>query len=351
MPPNGEGRPRVANPKSGPHANSASNAKASIAGTADGPPDCDAIRAAALRAAERGWHPFPTSPGQKVPRRGLSWPAAACADLRRLSAATWHPGEGYGIACKPSGLVVVDLDRWKRDTVLPAAWQDVPGITDGADVLAELASRAGQSWPLTRWVRTPTGGHHLYYVALPGRAVGNSQGRLGPMIDVRGGGGGDGGYVLGVGTVLDERAYPDDPIAAAMVRGGKAYELIHDQDPEPLPGWLADLLDPPQRPSAAPHVIPPRPGLRRSDVPPGAYGRMCGVLDRLAAAQPGEGRNAVLHWAACRFGELVTAGKIDAHTAESALYMAAVANGHVAKHGERGTCATIRSGLRQAAAA
>jgi Bifunctional DNA primase/polymerase, N-terminal len=301
--------------------------------------------AAAVAAAARGWHVFPTSPGRKIPRRGLSWPSAACADLRRLSAATWLPGEGYGIATKPSGLVILDLDRRKADTVLSADWQSEPGIANGADVLATLAERAGRPWPLTYWVSTPTGGGHLYYRAIPGRPVGNSKGRLGPMIDVRGGGDSDGGYVVGAGTVIDERAYPGDPAAAEMVRGGKAYEVIHDQEPEMLPGWIADLLDPPA--CLRPAQTSGRPVPDCGD----SYGRMRGVLDRLASAQPGDGRNTLLHWAACRFAEMVTAGEVDPVTAESALYLAAGENGHVAKHGERATRATIRSGMRQVVAA
>jgi len=304
----------------------------------------DAGRVSGLLAAGRGWHVFPTAPGRKTPRARMSWPAAACADPRRLAAATWRPGEGYGIATKPSGLVIVDLDRRKPGYVLPDRWRDVPGIVDGADVLAELASRIGQPWPTTLWVRTPNGGHHLYFRAMPGRPIGNSQGRLGPMIDVRGGGSSDGGYVVGPGTVLDERAYPDDPEAAAMVRGGKAYEVIHDQEPEQLPCWIADVLDPPQEePAARAHPGPPLP----PRVMPGdAYTRMRGVLDRLAAARPGDSRNGLLHWSACRFGEMIAAGEIDPVTAESALYLAAEENGHVAKHGERATRATIASGLR-----
>jgi hypothetical protein len=309
----------------------------------------DAGRVKGLLAAARGWYVFPTAPGRKTPRAGMSWPAAACADPRRLAAATWRPGEGYGIATKPSGLVIVDLDRRKPGSTLPADWQDVHGIADGADVLAELACRAAQPWPMTYWVSTPTGGHHLYFRALPGRPVGNSAGRLGPMIDVRGGGASDGGYVVGPGTVLDERAYPDDPEAAAMVRGGKAYEVIHDQEPEELPGWIADILDPPQEEPA------PRPHLASSaaprETPADAYTRMRGVLDRLAAGRPGDSRNGLLHWSACRFGEMIAAGEIDPVTAESALYLAAQENGHVAKHGERATRATIASGMRQAVTA
>jgi hypothetical protein len=290
------------------------------------------VRGHALRAAERGWHVFPTRPGGKEPREGLSWPTAACADMTRLSAATWRPGENYGIAAKPSGLVILDLDVPKDGHQFPPEWQAEPCVRDGKDVLASLAELAGQEWPTTYMVQTPSGGWHLYYTAAAGRAIGNRPlGGPGALVDVRGGGSSNGGYVLGAGSFL----------------GGRPYVVVHDQDPEELPGWIADLLDPPAGACptglrSAGSIVP-----NRGD----ACSRMRGVLDRLAGAQPGQGRNAVLHWAACRFGEMITAGEIDAPTAESALYMAAEANGHVAKHGERRTRATIASGMRRVVAA
>jgi hypothetical protein len=61
----------------------------------------------------------------------------------------------------------------------------------------------GQPLPLpTYTLDTPSGGCHLYYAASAGR-VRNSAGRLGPLIEIRG----DGGYVIGAGSQLDERAY------------------------------------------------------------------------------------------------------------------------------------------------
>ena len=48
---------------------------------------------------------------------------------------------------------------------------------------------------------------------------------------------------------------------------------------------------------------------------------------------------------------MIAAGEIDSVSAESALYLAAEENGHVAKHGDRATRATIASGIRQGVAA
>ncbi len=285
------------------------------------------IREAALWAARRGWSVFPTRPGGKEPRPGLSWPNAATADPGLVARAHWQPGEGYGIAAKASGLVILDLDQPKPGYQLPEAWQDEPGVHNGADVLAALAERAGvTSWPATFTVTTPSGGAHLYYLAPGGRTIGNRP--AGPLLDVRGGGEGNGGYVLGPGTVLN----------------GKAYELTDDQDPQPLPGWIADLLDPPglAEPGRPEHCAPALPAAL--GVQPRS--RLRGVIEHVLGGPPGD-RNGRLHWAACRAGEMIAAGQLDEATAEHVLLQAAAAAGLVG--GEREARATIASGLRRGA--
>ncbi|MFC7591275.1 bifunctional DNA primase/polymerase [Nonomuraea antimicrobica] len=68
----------------------------------------------ALAAARRGWHVFPVAIGDKPPAKGFTdWGANATTDpdlIRR-----WWTRAPYniGIACGPSGLVVVDLDTQK----------------------------------------------------------------------------------------------------------------------------------------------------------------------------------------------------------------------------------------------
>lgn len=292
------------------------------------------VRHAAAEAIERGWFVFPTRPDGKEPRRGLSWPHAACGDLAQLSRARWYPGENYGVAAKLSALVMLDLDkpkpgyqmstRWRQE-----GWLDEPGITDGCDVLAALAERNGvTSWPCTFTVLTPSGGAHLYYLAPAGRSIGNRP--LGPMIDVRGGGDGDGGYVLGPGSML----------------GGRKYEIVDDQDPVPLPGWIADLLDPldPLRRGDADHRRGGEPGhqvggeLHHGDR---VAARLDGLIATVLDAVEGE-RNNTLHWAACRAAEMVSAGKLTEDQAYDTLAHAAGCAGLNASEAYR----TITSALR-----
>lgn len=272
-------------------------------------------RDAAVAAARRGWYVFPVRAGGKQPRAGLSWPDAACADPRRVAAAGWRPGENYGVAAKPSGLVVVDLDRPKPGYALPSAWRDEPGIADGRDVLAALAERGGRPWPATFTVATPSGGWHLYFRAAPGRRIGNRP--LGPLIDIRGGGDSNGGYVVGPGSVID----------------GRRYEVIDGRDPEPLPGWIADLLDPPRPGAAAP---------RGAQAPPELYPRLRGLVRHVLEGTPGD-RNGRLYWAACRAGEMVAAREISRESAELVLVQAAVEAG--LRGGESEARRTVASGL------
>ncbi|MGH3304630.1 MAG: bifunctional DNA primase/polymerase, partial [Streptosporangiaceae bacterium] len=87
---------------------------------------------------------------------------------------------------------MIDLDTPEHGGQVPESWAAERGVRDGLDVLRVLAGRAGQPLPATYSVHTPSGGLHRYFAALDTRPIGNSAGRVGPMIDVRG----DGGYVV-----------------------------------------------------------------------------------------------------------------------------------------------------------
>lgn len=69
------------------------------------------------------------------------------------------------------------------------------------------------------------------------------------------------------------------------------------------------------------------------------------TIQDLAALGPGGERNWRLNKAAYKLGGLVGAGLLDAAEVRAALFDAAGANGHLAKHGERRTYRSIDSGL------
>lgn len=248
---------------------------------------------AAVAAARRGWHVFPIRPGAKKPPLVDDWEQRACADPDRVGR-YWPGHANVGIACGPSGLVVIDLDTHGD---LPDEWQ-LPGIRDGRDVLAQLCEWAGQPWPATYWVTTPSGGWHFYFAAPEGSQIRNSAGQLGPMIDVRA----CGGYVVGADSVV----------------GGRTYETFDDSDPAPLPPWLAALASPP----------PPRPvaypAAGRVSAP--ADSRLRGLAATVAAGKPGD-RTGPLVWAAHRVREMAAAGEADPEAAGELLVQAAVEAG------------------------
>jgi hypothetical protein len=213
----------------------------------------------ALAARARGWHVFPVggSNGPKAPRPGWLW-----ADRNTTDAATvrrWLDGaSAYGIACGPSRLVVIDLDMAK----------DGSGST-GRAAFTRLCAQAGEQWPVTYTVATPSGGLHLYFRASREHKITNSAGGLPPLADVRGAG----GYVVGSGSVIPGGEY--------QVRGSVRALAS-------LPEWLARLLAPP----------PPR-----LPSPPGCPGPGAAVLAAWLARQPEGNRNEGLFWAACRAAE------------------------------------------------
>jgi hypothetical protein len=271
---------------------------------------------AAQAAARRGWRVFPLRADDKRPAV-RDWEARATTDAERITRC-WSAGPyNVGIACGPSGLVVIDLDTPKPETVPPPEWQ-LPGVLAGDDVLAVVSERAGAPMPLdTFTVRTGRGGMHLYFTAPPGTVLRNTAGRLGWLIDTRAAG----GYVVAAGSVV----------------AGRPYRLLHDTTPAPLPGWIAGALRPPgPRPPAALSPLLDRVG-RRSTY---AAAALRGELDRVLTARPGT-RNVTLNTSAHALGQLVGARLLPPDLVTEALTLAALSIGLTP--GE--TAATIRSGL------
>jgi hypothetical protein len=282
----------------------------------------------ALAAAARGWHVFPVTPGHKVPVKDMSWKRQATTDpetIRRIWARTPY---NIGIATGPSRLLVIDLDKPKDGLRPPPCW-DLPGVREGADVLAVLCERAGQPLPLeTFQVRTRRGGVHLYFTAPDSARLGNTEGDkgngLGWLIDTRG----HGGYVLGPGSFVD---LPD---------GCGAYQVIHNTAPAPLPPWLSKRLAAPP-PTVVKPVHLALPSDRRGNFLRAAVN---GELARLAAAPTGE-RNRTLYLAATALGQLVAGGALNADEVTTLLGQQGVDIGLTAAE----VRLTVASGLKNGA--
>ncbi|MCD0482794.1 bifunctional DNA primase/polymerase [Streptacidiphilus sp. ASG 303] len=285
------------------------------------PPD-PALTAAALACAGRGWHVFPLTPGAKKPAV-RDWEHRATTDPGRIRRC-WQAGPfNIGLACGPSRLLVVDLDTPKHpgDTP-PEAWA-LPGVTDGADVLAVLCERAHLPFPdATFTVRTRSGGLHLYFavpeaVPLPPSTVGT----LGWKVDTRC----RGGYVLAPGSVVD--AVP--------------YRVERNDPPAPLPSSLISKGAPARQ---TPRITPARWRDRMSDADAYSRAALDGETARVRTAPEGQ-RNHTLFRAAAALGRLVAAGTLPREAAEGALAEAATAVGL----GEAEIRRTLASGLARGA--
>lgn len=226
-------------------------------------------RADAIAAAGRGFAIFPIEPGKKEATL-KGWPDKTCSDPRVV--ARYWPSDRHniGVVAGKSGLVVIDLDT---HGTIPDDWQ-LPGVTDGRDVLALICEWAGMDFPLgeTYTVKTASGGWHLYYRVPEGSRFTNSVSVLGPCVDVKV----NNGYVVGAGS---------------RTAAGE-YEVLYDKPVQPLPPWIARLLAQPE-PETHPHPGP---------VTASGPGRVAGLVRTVERAKPGE-RNNTLFWAACTMAE------------------------------------------------
>nr|WP_076831430.1 bifunctional DNA primase/polymerase [Frankia sp. CcI49] len=260
---------------------------------------------AALTLAARGIYVFPVPPGTK--RSYVPWGTEASIDT--LTIVDWWsrwPGASVGVACRLSGLVVVDLDG-------PA----------GMESWARLTAEHGPVFTCAVSTGRDNGGTHLWFQAGDAR-VPNSSGLLGPGVDVRGNvnrdGDGHGGMVI---------APP------SRHRSGRRYQWSGGSLAT-LPEWLATLSTP-QKPVRL--ALPARTGVGTSP------DRLLGSLVQVVMdATPDTDRNNRLFWAACRGAEHVAAGRLAEQVVVDALIGAAEAKGLPAGEAAR----TIRSALGRA---
>jgi predicted P-loop ATPase len=157
-------------------------------------------RDAALALAAAKFRVFCLLPRKKIPAL-QKWNELATTHLDQVKALFPEVDDGMltaesniGIATG-NGLFVLDLD---------------PRHGSAASI-ADLQVEHGKL-PMTRTVRTPSGGQHLYFKVPAGQVVRNSSGKVGAGLDIRG----DGGYVVAPPSVTDAGSYElevDAPIS------------------------------------------------------------------------------------------------------------------------------------------
>lgn len=236
----------------------------------------------ALKAQARGLWIFPVVAGGKVPHPAAGqWGETATNDPARI-AYFWtrvDPKANIGIACKPSELLVIDLDIPKEDYKLRGTpWEYMHGAygprVSGEDLWDEMVFKLGGPEPVETYaVRTGSGGTHLYYQWPSWWPKASQASPAKGVIDVRGNGGQYGGYVLAEGSVTESGPY---------------HMLWAGRGPILAPQWIRDLVtEKPRQPAVR------RPGGIRQPSPVS----WSGLVDSVRHAGEGNRNNALL-WAA-----------------------------------------------------
>lgn len=255
---------------------------------------------AALKALSDGHTIFPTEPNDKTPIRiyqdrsaedapwTIRWSEVATDDVDTVVRWWVHaPEANVGIACKPSGLLVIDCDQPKREGMLNGtAWEPLHSylgpLVDGETLYDAVVQRYGGAAAVeeafdTYSVRTGSGGLHLYY-RWPDGVQSTQDSIVKGLLDVRGNGGERGGYVLGAGS---------------RTASGE-YSVVRQRPIRQAPFWLVELCRE-RRPVS-------RPVSRRNDSPFSrpTVANFNGLIRQVRTALEGNRSNA-LYWAARAF--------------------------------------------------
>lgn len=271
----------------------------------------------ALIYSRNGVAIFPCREGDRYGRSSKS-PYTVCGfhdattDERQIRA-WWKkwPRAAVGLPCNVNGSIVFDADRH--------------GKADGVSAMYKLFSVHDFDPDSVPNISTPRDGLH-YYFRRPA-ALGETRASLAPAIDVR-----DNGYVIAAGSLmatgLRYQLHSGTLEFLASAIGNKTL-------PE-LPPWLFAMVEKPK----VDQVQKAHSFESREDDTRDVCNRLAGLLRAVALASPGE-RNAKLHWAACRAGEMVQAGLIPEAAAIEMFAQAGTYSGLPTRE----TVATVRSGL------
>lgn len=228
------------------------------------------------------------------------------ATLDHDKAQSWidrHPNLNFAVSTGPARLVVIDLDRNKKQKPVPAPYDKVSGVVDGYDVFALAVERYGARYPVdTMCVATPSGGMHLWFRLPSGVVVNKSEGDFGWLVDVRS----TNSYIIG---------------PTSVTKAGEYRRIGDATAPLMAPDWLLHHLD---GTGHTPKPPPPRRPFRRRlmDRQDGQRGKTVQELaDELANAQESE-RHAELCRVTTAAAYLVLRGQCSEHEMRDEMYAA-----------------------------
>jgi hypothetical protein len=199
-------------------------------------------------------------------------------------------------------------ELWKLSPEAPLI--GVPtGELSGLDVLDIDPRHGGSFWlaefesrlPRTRVHRTRSGGFHFFFRHLPGLRCSTS--KIAKGVDVRA----DGGYVIWW------------PAAGRTI--------VSERPAAPWPDWLRQVICQPPR---APRIVIPD-------------GRALNRLVRIVSGATAGRRNNLTFWAACRAGEMVASGLLEAEVAVTLIAQAAMSAGLSRHEAERAAWSGIKT--------
>ncbi|WP_158892695.1 bifunctional DNA primase/polymerase [Amycolatopsis anabasis] len=290
-----------------------------------------ARRDAALAAAARGWRVFPVTPYRKepVPTDWESWATLDHDVIHREW--TIRPYLNIGIACGPSGLLVVDLDDPDGEP-FPPEWVQLGRehgieIAHGRDVFALLAERAGEPEAFNTFEVTTPHGLHLYYQRPKGLSTATSVSKIAPFVDTRG----SGGAALAPGS-------------AQLVDGHEVlYSIAYDLPLAPAPSFVVAALTP---------TVPATPRIPAARAPSEARTRpyaQAALRDECHKVENARyrTRHTRLFAAAAAMGELIAAGWIDESEVVRALLDAARVHVGVKEFSDKERRDTIADGIKK----
>jgi hypothetical protein len=272
---------------------------------------------------DRGFHIFPLGYLSKIPLKDFHWKEEASNDPDKVS--LWSVLYKWGnlaVACEPSNLVVIDLDKFKGQEI-PEKYR-LEGVTDASDILCVELEKIGRFFPTDTYsVHTPSGGRHLYY-RNEGAPISNATSVNGMTgIDIRG----VGGYVVAEGSRSEKGLYLGLEPKEIKTLDDELREIITPKKSKPIIQSLNFVS------LSSPNSDPYRLAGMRNEI------------DKVRKAQEGK-RNSTLFSSSCAVGELVADDLSLLDEAVRGLVEAGITAGLTQYESETTTERGIREGLK-----